>query len=88
MNALLTWLPSVDRVLIVGWRGTEQHFLADLRKLLHGVPPTHLVVGPSDEEYRAVRSNLHSVNLSLWSDAEGLGFSTYLASGKLDDLLR
>ncbi len=47
LNALLTLLPHVKKVLIIGWQAREAHFL----KLLRATKPTHvMVVGRNDAD--------------------------------------
>jgi hypothetical protein len=95
LAAMREWLPEVDRMLIIGWRGGEQHFLTELKRTLRAQVRTHIVVGYADE-YLAVSSALQPLSLNHgFSGTEKLGFSKYLAatSGEwqvllLEDLLR
>lgn len=81
---LRTSMGQVTKLLIVGWRGNDQHFV----ELLRGLPPQQISVMIVAENQRAaeeisVRLKLHA----RWYLAVG-GFSNFVTSGEADEFLR
>jgi hypothetical protein len=56
-------LPQVQKILVIGWRGAEQHFLEKL-KALPGMATPVLIVGNSEEGTRETAANLSSMGLT------------------------
>ncbi|MHB8571879.1 MAG: SIR2 family protein [Candidatus Dormibacteria bacterium] len=77
-------LPSVDRILIVGWRGADAHVIDVLRAKLEFAVPLQIVNGSSVEDARALASRIRVMppgSRAMPPLCPGMGFSQYLASG-------
>ena len=57
LRTLREALPDVTKILIIGWRGTEEHFLTLLREHLKN-PPTMMTVASGVDEASQVGSDL------------------------------
>ncbi|MBW8825493.1 MAG: hypothetical protein JF603_03950 [Acidobacteria bacterium] len=82
-------LPEVDRALIIGWRGLEEHFTENLSHV-GLLLPTLIIVTESDEASIATLDNIGACfGTPRLSDAPGStkGFSDFLAGGGLADVL-
>jgi len=78
IKALKHALCHVDRVLTVGWRAAETHFLAILKDCLPGPIPLQIVTG-SEEDSRAVENAFTAAGVRLAStDSHSLGFSRFI----------
>src|SRR5947209_5958942 len=64
LEALNDVLPQASKVLVVGWRGTEQHFLRILKDKLGAAPRPILVVAESIEAAMVTSRNLLSAGLN------------------------
>ena len=89
IEELKALLPQVSKLLVIGWRAGEQHFL-DLLKA-HLSAPIHLyVVTGATGEAEDVRSIIvQSHRDGRWTNAEvsGLGFTDFILSGKASTFL-
>jgi SIR2-like protein len=56
LNELKRLLPQVDRLLLIGWRATEDHFLTLLRDNLKGPLLAQVVAGAENEARNIARS--------------------------------
>jgi len=87
LQALDECLPKVRRVLVIGWRATEQHFLQKLKDGLHTPLPLQIVAG-SREWAKEPAEHLSPYGIQgeplLLTDG---GFSSFVVGGALDDLL-
>lgn len=80
-------LQEVDRIIVVGWRGNEAHFLK-LLELLPGMAPLVQVVGKDSKGIGECFSNLESAGLDRAKmNAFIGGFSFYLQTGELERFL-
>lgn len=80
-------LPLVNRILIVGWRGNEQHFL-NLLDLIHGKAPRILVVGWKSAGVMESVGHLESVGFAPDNIlADERGFSNFLRDDSLENFL-
>jgi hypothetical protein len=80
-------ITEVDRIIVVGWRGNEKHFLSRLEDLPGMAPRVQMVSG--DRSGCAETSgNLESAGLAA-EDMELVegGFSNYLQTSDLEDFL-
>jgi hypothetical protein len=80
-------LPKVDRVLVIGWRGAEQHFLDRLRAI-RGKATPFLIVGYGEEGTRTTIDNLVSAGfdetaMTRFTD----GFGGFLETKELEAFL-
>jgi hypothetical protein len=80
-------LRETMKIVVIGWRGTERHFLEKL-KLLPGMAPKVQVVGSDEPGIRETLTNLASAGLAAdrMQGVEG-GFSAYVASDELEDFV-
>jgi hypothetical protein len=87
LDVLDNCLRDVAKILVLGWRGAEPHFLDKLR-LLPGLAPPVQIVGASDEGTRETQSHLASMGLAEDRVARfDSGFSNYLATSALEEFL-
>jgi hypothetical protein len=80
-------LGETMKILIIGWRGSERHFLKHFSKL-PGLAPKVQIVGASEDGTAETAQNLASVGLdeSRIDHFTG-GFSGYLAGDELERFL-
>jgi hypothetical protein len=87
VEALQRCLPSVRKILIVGWRGTETHFLDMLRAHLQGHVQALAVCGEQTSG-AAVLSELVAAEVPISSgEAFNGGFSEFILSSNLTAFL-
>ncbi|MGH8527083.1 MAG: hypothetical protein ACREXY_23625, partial [Gammaproteobacteria bacterium] len=63
-------MPNVDRILVIGWRGAEKHYLEELRQITGKATPV-LVVSDSERGLDETTDNLTSTGL----DGRSIGWS-------------
>jgi hypothetical protein len=82
-------LPQVDKLLLVGWRATEDHFLSLLSAHLKGPLVAQIVAG-SEGEARNIARTLQSGPLSRlnvrWEHAPD-GFTDFIINRRVDAIL-
>jgi hypothetical protein len=87
LSVIQTDIPQVDRILVVGWRGAEMHFLEKLRHL-KGMATPVLLVGHTENGCEETTANLTSIGLSSnsigWS---ATGFSAFMQTTGLETFL-
>lgn len=80
-------LRETMRILVIGWRGTEKHFLSRLAAL-PGMAPAVSIVGGDEDGTRETAANLASVGLAERKMARFTdGFTNYLGTDLLDEFL-
>jgi hypothetical protein len=86
LEALKRLIPSVSKILVVGWRGAENHFLALLSELPKSQPPVMLVSPDAQETADRMRQvpKLSRANYSLFKN----GFTEFVASHAVDEFLK
>jgi hypothetical protein len=77
-------IPKVRKILTVGWRGTEDHFLGLLRN--HG-PVTVVAVGESPDDAEQTIGRLRAVAMGITAHEPHAGFSATIGDRKLDRFL-
>ena len=77
-------IPKVTKVLTIGWRGMEKHFLRILGKLN---PVSVAVVAGSDVEAAETLKQLRDVPISFKTEERYAGFSDTLGDRRLDGFL-
>jgi SIR2-like domain len=84
IEALEDWLPEVDRILIIGWRAQERHFLDMCKRHLAANPDVEvLVVSESPESARPTISALtEHLPAACMHPSVSAGFSRFAASDK------
>lgn len=90
VTALRDLLPTVNKLLVIGWRAAEENFLALLRDALPQRPLLDVVcAGPADaREVNSRLDFLHPNIITADPPDPGWGFSNYLRNAsRLEDLL-
>lgn len=85
--ALKNFLPTVSRMLMIGWRGMESHFLGLLKENLRG-QPRNFVIGRDKHDAVSIIENLkkrHSVP-GIYDIASG-GFTDFIRRREIEPLL-
>jgi hypothetical protein len=88
LSVLEALLPQIDKILIVGWRGTEDHFLNMLRKKLR--PRVHMTIVAGDVELaQEVGVNLQHglLNIAPRCHAASGGFTDFVCGPALKQFL-
>ena len=87
LQALTELLPSVDRVLTIGWKGQEEGFLELMRTHLPANVHGH-VVGNDPTRAEAVRQHLEErTGITQWTGVSHGGFSSFVRGEELSNLL-
>jgi hypothetical protein len=84
VQVLKQLIPKVTKILTVGWRGTESHFLNLLRG--HG-PVSILCVGGTEPDAEITFNSLRAVSLSVVTSVPLAGFSDSVGDRRLDGFL-
>lgn len=87
IQELKALLPKVTKILAIGWRGTEDHFLELLH---HGAASTGIsvvTIAGTEKEAEDTLGRLRSVSFPVTYTAEYAGFSSVLAARTLDEFL-
>ncbi len=79
-------LPSVKKVVIIGWRATEAHFLALWSERISAGLEVQIVAG-SKENARSTQSNLEQAGIRARFDLSEYPFSQYLETDELERFL-
>lgn len=82
VSMLTTLIPKVTKLLTIGWRGTENHFLELLR---NQGPMTAVAVAGSEPEASETINQLRSKGVSIIQEVALAGFSDTIGDGKLYD---
>lgn len=84
-------LPHVSKILVVGWRATEQHFLKLLGNRFTGLKPgvqLYIVAGSkANAEETSVGINRALLNNRPYSSIDPSGFTDFLDSGRAKSFL-
>jgi hypothetical protein len=90
LEELVALLPHVDKVMMIGWRATEEHFLDLLKQHLHRGVRMSIVAGDQgDASEVRVRILRTLINNQPICDAESAaGFTMYLRSGRAQEVLK
>jgi len=84
MDLLRASMPDVTKLLIIGWRGNEQHFVELLRNLRHPGVRGMIV---AENQSVAAKIAVHLQHLRpAWNTGVG-GFSHFITSGEADRFL-
>ncbi len=87
LQCLRTVLPSVTKILIVGWRGTEHHFLSLLKESLTGEIPTFVVAGQK-ETAEEVLCRIQEAGINVIGRSGQNGFTDFIARREAEEFLR
>jgi hypothetical protein len=86
-DALRDCIPAVSKVLVIGWRGAEQHFLQLLSGLSGGKKiPGLVVAGNRGTASEVIVGLSRATDRITWSASES-GFSDFVTSGEADRFL-
>jgi hypothetical protein len=77
LECLRANLAAVRKILIVGWRGTEAHFLALLRDHLTNEVDIEAVLGSRDDS-EAVLADIGNAGIKFVGTPSSLGFTDYV----------
>lgn len=95
LDELISLLPQVTKILVIGWRATEAHFLYLLRDGLRPGCQLYIVGGrrgPKGEEPgEEIRARIHSallINPPNFSAIDPGGFSDFTLSRRAEEFLR
>lgn len=80
-------IPATTRLLVIGWRGTENHFLELWRAVAPKATPRVLIVSGSASAAKETAENLIAGGLGGSIETSPLGFSGWLGSGTIDGFL-
>jgi hypothetical protein len=86
-QALRAAIPHVTRILTIGWRGTEQHFLSLLRENFKTVPKSVMIVAGNKEEAIHVETNLRAAGVGQSFVTSDSGFSEAIRNREIDRFL-
>jgi hypothetical protein len=87
LDQLVALLPKVSKILVIGWRATEAHFLALLKTNLRRGAELHIVAGPDAEDIkvRICRELLNNPPHSPSVDARG--FTDFILTRRAEQFL-
>lgn len=80
VESLTSVLPEVSRVIVVGWRAGEEHFLRLLKNRVNSAAPL-LILNGGEEGGKETRERLRDVGLDGRTPSFGFGFTTGLSGG-------
>ena len=84
VHQLTSLIPRISKVLTIGWRGTESHFI----RLLTGVGPIHLVtVAETDTEAGEIADRIRAAGIGIRDAVAFAGFTDTIAERRLDRFL-
>jgi hypothetical protein len=86
LEALLAFAPRVDKLLVVGWRGAEIHFLQTLAAEVQQDIQGHVVAGSSDEANETIE-RLQQAGIKGEYRAFGNGFTDFIRKREAEQLL-
>ncbi|OQW65007.1 MAG: hypothetical protein BVN28_02450 [Nitrospira sp. ST-bin4] len=88
IDKLKSFLPDVTRILVIGWRGTEEPFLNLLREGIKQVELV-MVINGGESQSEEASSNLRRARIlaSRHAAFDG-GFTEFFKTGAADDFLR
>jgi hypothetical protein len=87
LQTLEQLLPETKLIIIVGWRGAEQHFIEILINHIHKGIPTMVIAGNENDASITLR-NLRSSGLDLPFSPSDKGFTGAILSGEIIDFVR
>ena len=85
---LCEFIPKVTKILIVGWRATEEHFLKLLRDNLSMVDLRIMAVSGSIDEANKVGERIEHAGINCKFEAGKRGFTEFIENREGDDFLK
>ena len=86
LDCLRAYLPKITKVLLIGWRGTEQHFLGLLKESLPENVPFFAVAGGQQEADEVIRV-IQQAGVRIDGQTARVGFSEFVVSRKAEEFL-
>jgi len=86
LNALRSCLPEVKKILVIGWRGSEKHFMKELREQIKH-PLKSMIVSGKPEDAEEPRMNLETLGHSSFTISRG-GFTELILGDELSNFLK
>jgi hypothetical protein len=87
LECLLKHLDGVDRIIIVGWRATENHFLEMLKDKLGGDIPVQVIAG--DQQFaEEILERMRRAGIRAIGNAVDGGFTEYVVDREAERFLR
>jgi hypothetical protein len=77
LDCLRAHLPNVKKILIVGWRGTEEHFMGLLKENLRADVEIQVVIA-SQQEAEGVLSRVEAAGIKAKGIPTAFGFTEYV----------
>lgn len=87
LDRLRGHLPKITKILAIGWRGTEQHFLGLLKDTLEQEVPVCVVAGRRDTA-EEVLGRMRAAGLKVAAKAAHEGFSEFVISREAEEFFR
>ena len=86
LECLRAYLPKITKVLTIGWRATEQHFLNLLKESLNGNVPL-LAVAEDQTRANEVIGNIEKVGVRISPRTAADGFTGFVISREAEEFL-
>jgi hypothetical protein len=90
LEELVALLPQVSKILVIGWRATEAHFLALLKENLRRGVQMWIVAGPDQQQGQNIKDHICREmlpnNVPIASVDPG-GFTNFMLSGRAAQFL-
>jgi hypothetical protein len=91
LEALAGLLPGISKLVVIGWRATEAHFLSLLANKLTGLRPgiPLRIVAGSENEAAEIRAKIHRALLNNQpnSSLDPGGFTDFILSRRAEQFL-
>ena len=87
LECLRAYLPKITKVLLIGWRATEQHFLNLLRESLTSGVPLYAVAADR-QKAEEVLETIERADVRVAGRASEGGFSDFIVSREAEEFLR
>jgi hypothetical protein len=88
LAVLREFVPKVTKILIVGWRATEAHFLKLLVDNLKMDGVRIMAVSGGLHEAGLIRMNLQKVGIDCWFRGAQGGFTKFIETREGDEFLK
>ena len=85
-EALEACLPEITKIIIVGWRGVETHFLDLLKRIPR--PVQTVIVARDGQQAEATSSHLAAAGVAIDPRPSSASFTDFVRSTAPDDFLR
>lgn len=87
LDCLRGYLPTITKLLLIGWRGTEQHFLGLLKEALPQKVPLYAVAGDRQQAEEVIAS-IEQAGIRVAGTPANGGFSHFVVSREAEEFLR